>query len=140
MRFGAVGNQRFTVVVRQTPDSTACTVVATGRITGVGTCTLDQPSPGVTIVHVILPDGRLDIDVTTINHVGEFNDQACVFRFTDTETYTITGRSGAYVGATGSGTDTLRGVLTSPRTGAGGCDQTRSSGVIVAVGSGTASV
>jgi hypothetical protein len=115
-------------------------VVATGRITGVGTCTLEQPSPGVTIVHVILPDGTLDIDVTTINHVGEFDDQACVFRFTDTETYTITGRSGAYVGATGSGTDTLGGVFTSPRTAAVGCDQSRSRGVIVAVGSGTASV
>ena len=46
----------------------------------------------------------------------------------------------ATVGATGSGTDTLRGVFTSPRTAAGGCDQSRSRGVIIAVGSGTASV
>lgn len=68
-----------------------------------------------------------------------FNDQACVFRFTDSETDTLSGQSGAYLGATGSGTDTPRGVFRSPRS-AGGCDRSGGGGVIIAVGSGTASV
>lgn len=133
------GNQRFTVIIRQTPDSATCMAVATGVITGVGSCTLEQPSPGVTNVHIVLPDGTLEVHVEATNHVEDFNAQACVFRFTDTETYTLTGLSGAYDGATGSGTDTTRGVFTFPRTDEG-CDMTQGRGVVIAVGSGTVSL
>jgi hypothetical protein len=132
------GNQRFRVIIRQTPDSATCMAVATGVITGVGTCTLVQ-GPDVTDVHIVLPDGTLDVHVVVTNSVEDFNAQACVYRFTDTETYTITGGSGASEGATGGGTDTTRGVLTFPHAD-NGCDQSQPRGVIIAVGSGTASV
>lgn len=133
------GSQRFTFLIREAPDESSCQVAAAGPISGVGTCVLDEQSEEVTVVHVTLPTGTLELTVTNVEHSSQFNQQACVFRFTETETFTITGGTGAYAAATGSGTDVLQGVFVLPRS-ADGCDRSQERGVIVARATGTASV
>jgi len=54
-----------------------------------------------------------------------------VFSFTFKENFKIIGGTGAYAGATGSGTDTGHGVFTAQRTPQG-CDDSQSSGTVVA--------
>ncbi|MDQ6797158.1 MAG: hypothetical protein M3011_03870 [Actinomycetota bacterium] len=128
----ATNNQRFTIVAKFSANGpTSCQVVATGPIQGTGTCTIDEVSNIVTIIHVMLPNGTVDIRAKETKSTDQFNEAACVDTFTFTENFRITGGTGAYAGASGSGTDTGQGVFTAPRTPQG-CDENSGSGFVVA--------
>jgi hypothetical protein len=129
------GTQRFTFIANFSGDQTTCRVIATGPITGVGTCDPEDVTDNVTVIHVTLPNGAFDVTVTTLSETDNLNQQACVDRFTNSESFVVSGVSGAYANATGNGTDTLRGVFTADRT-PNGCDENSGSGFIVAQGTG----
>src|SRR5947208_2433785 len=96
------GTQTLTFVVREAPNTTSCLAIASGPISGVGTCVLDEQSEEVVTVHVALGNGSFDVVVSTVTEDSSFNSQACVFQFTDTDAFTITGGSGAFASASGS--------------------------------------
>jgi hypothetical protein len=127
------GTQRFTFIVRDSASGESCTVIATGPISGAGTCVLEDVSEEVTVVHVTLPGGRFDFTATSVDEQDDFNEQACIFRFTANESFEISGVSGAYATATGSGSDTIRGTFF-------GCSEETASGFIVARATGTVTV
>lgn len=136
----ATNNQQFTIAARFGPDNTtSCQVVATGPIHGTGTCTITDVSNTVTLVHIVLPGGTVDLRAKQFNGTDNFNQRACVDQFTFQERFTILGGTGAFAGATGSGTDTGSGVFTAPRTNKG-CDQNQGSGFAVVTATGHVSL
>ncbi len=136
----ATDNQRFTVTARFAGNTTtSCRVVATGPIRGAGTCTVDQVSETVTILHFMLPNGTVDLRFKQTQSSDNFNEAACVDTFSFTETFKITGGTGAYAGATGRGTDSGHGVFTADRT-PNGCDPNQGTGVVAVTITGHVSV
>jgi hypothetical protein len=132
------GNEHFVIIARLGNFGvTSCRVAATGPVSGAGTCTVDQVSETVTVVHLLLPGGTVDLTATQTENSDQFNPQTCVGRFTFTESWEITGATGAYAGATGSGTDKGTGVFHGPPQH---CDPSQSTGQIVARGTGTVSI
>jgi len=127
----ATDNQRFTISARFAGDTNRCKVVASGPIQGTGTCTVDDTSETVTVIHLMLPKGTVEITATEVQSSDQFNEAACVDRFSFRETFEITGGTGAYAGANGSGTDTGNGVFTAKRTPQG-CDGNQGRGVVAA--------
>lgn len=100
----ATGTQEFTVVKIGTNTGT---VVARGVITGAGreeNNRLQVPRGGPFQVEFTFPQGKV---FQTITPVGapeiEFNPTTCVARVRIFDTTEITGGTGAYAGATGSG-------------------------------------
>lgn len=132
------GSQRFTLLLREGSDATSCTLIASGPISGVGTCGVDEGEDG-DVTHVVLPTGTFDLVVTTVTQSRQANSTVCVFQFTTTETFTISGGTGSYANAAGAGTSTSRGIFTSPHTPTG-CDRSEATGVVIGHASGTASV
>ena len=130
------GTQRFIVVVRSGPGQESCTIIATGPITGAGTCVVEDVSEEETVVHATIGGSAFDVTATTQSATSDFNEQACVFRFTLTETFVVKGVSGAFANASGSGTDVVTGTFVAPKT-ASGCSDEAASGVIVGRGTGT---
>jgi len=127
----ATNNQRFQIFARfAETGNTACRVVATGPIQGAGTCTVDQVSDTVTILHLTLADGTVDLKFNQVQSSDHFNEAACTDTFSFRETFKITRGTGAFARATGSGTDTGSGVFTAPRTPQG-CDQNGGRGIVV---------
>jgi len=128
----AAGNQRFTIVARfAETGNTACRIVAVGPIRGTGTCTVDQVSETVTILHVTLPGGTVDLKLKEFQSSDDINEQACIDNFTFKETLKVTGGTGAYANASGSGTDTGSGIFAVDRKPGGGCDESHGHGAVV---------
>jgi hypothetical protein len=99
------GPQNFTVIKIGTNTGT---VIARGVITGAGAeenDRLQQPRGAPFHVEFTFPDGKL---FQTITPVGppkvEFNPVTCVAKISIFDTTLVTGGTGAYAGATGSGT------------------------------------
>lgn len=137
----ATGNQQFTIAARFGADDTAtsCQVVATGPIRGTGTCTITDVSNTVTLVHIVLPGGTVDLRAKQFDSTDNFTPEACVDQFTFQERFTIVGGTGAFANATGSGTDTGSGVFTAPRTNKG-CAFEQGSGFAVVTATGHVSL
>jgi hypothetical protein len=133
------GAQRFTVVLHDGPDASLCTAVASGPISGVGPCVLEEHSGGIAVLHITLPNGTLNLNTLVQSGESQFDPTTCVFRFTETDTFLIAGRSGTYASATGDGTVAISGLFVMPRT-ATGCDESQARGVTVAQMTGTATV
>ena len=133
------GTERLLFLVRQSGEEQTCTVIASGPISGVGTCTIEDVAEGETVVHATLPGGSFDLTTTTEDESDDFNEQACIFRFTSTEAFELTGVSGDFENATGSGTDVVRGSFFAERTPQG-CDEASASGFIIARATGTVTV
>lgn len=131
--------ERFTFILYEAPEGTSCTAIASGPISGVGSCILEEQSEEVSELHVTLPNGTFGVTTTIVTDDGQFNSTACLFQFTEADTFAISGSSGAYASATGSGTAAVRGVFTLPHT-AQGCDRSQERGVIVANATGTAAL
>jgi hypothetical protein len=129
----ATNNEQITIVARTTGDTTtSCQAVATGPITGVGTCTTTDLGPNTTLVHVMLPNGTVDIKARQVSSSDQFSPTACVDRFTFREKFTVTGGTGAYAGATGHGTDVGNGVASIPRNSQG-CDFSQPDTAVIVV-------
>ena len=103
------GNQRFTVLI---PADGPGTVIATGVVTAVGSevDTREQVPPGSPFqATYTFPQGQLFATVAAAGRPQvEFNPWSCVTTITLVDTATITGGTGAFEGASGSSTETVR--------------------------------
>lgn len=111
-------NQRFRLVFRGDES----TVVAAGPIRGIGSV-VDQEggSESSFSVAFVLPDGTVFLTVTTVEESFDFDPVACVVRVRLVEDFEITGGTGRYRGATGSGRFTGHGMVILQRDADGSC-------------------
>jgi len=124
-------NQRFNLAIQFDADrtTTSCTVVASGVIQGTGTCTIHDVSENVGRVRLVLPGGTVTLRVREVASTDDFDEARCVNRFTSTERFRIVNGTGAYAGASGSGTEVSGGIFTAPVTPQG-CDFANGSGFV----------
>ena len=94
-------NQRFRVVSAGPPGA-ARTVIANGVITGVGTEVITSNPPGVATVTWTFPEGTLSVTLTYA-FTNVLNPRTCLRTITLNGTWEITGGTGDFTGATGSG-------------------------------------
>ncbi len=120
------GRQTFTL--SQIGDQPEATVYATGPIRGVGRDIVvneefdDEAGTFVSEDILRFPDG--DVFVTFTGQAAfDFNPDTCVGKFSGTATYEITGGTGRYTGASGSGSGTFRGVFVAGRNPDGTCSE-----------------
>lgn len=115
------GNQRF-VGISRVPGAPTGTVYASGPISGVGTFVFPQ-GPGALAGQLIFEDGTVFMTIVPNPSVIDSNPQACLVRVGLSGTSQITGGTGQYVGATGSGTYTGRALVLLARGPGGECLQ-----------------
>jgi hypothetical protein len=84
-----------------TPGAASGTVVATGPVTGQGTFT--QTPGDVFEIIVDLPEGSLFLLFEDTSRAVDNNERGCVVQFSGTGTVVVTGGTGAFSGASGSG-------------------------------------
>lgn len=94
--------------------------IGTGAVTGVGTATSGEGD--VFPVTIAFPQGTINAVVTSGPTDARPNFKACVDSSSGTDTIQITGGTGAFAGASGSGTDTNQGVIVLPRNPNGTCN------------------
>lgn len=116
------GNQRFTII--QVGDGPG-TVVASGVITGAGTevDNRTQVPPGRPFqATYTFSEGKLFATVAAAGRPQiEFNPAGCVTTIDIVDTSTFTGGTGAFQGAIGSSTDTVRVTSVGARDSEGRC-------------------
>ena len=130
------GAQELTVVIAQdfgAEQPAFSRVVASGVVNGVGTDVFRPSGEGGPNSYstYVFRAGTLSITTTATAFDVRPLGSSCVATFTATGTWEVTGGTGAYQGATGHGTLTVRGTMASARTpdGCSGTDGT-SHGVI----------
>ena len=96
--------QYFTVV--QTSATGTQTVVAAGVISANGTDTIVSHRRDT----FVFPTGTLNIIHQRVSGSQTFDSRTCVFAFSEKGTYVVTGGTGAYTHALGSGSYQLNGV------------------------------
>jgi len=115
------GTERLTLVTTSfTLDTASGRVVATGPVAGAGT--FFQGPGDVYEMTVDLPQGDLFLLVENTSFTIDTNERACVDRFSGTESFVVTGGSGAFSGASGRGSDSYRGTTVYPRNADGTCN------------------
>jgi hypothetical protein len=125
--FGLVGsasaqtrtNQRFVVLFSGT-ESAPGRVVATGPIRGVGTF---EETDDENVVRFVFRNGSVTLAAPTENEDDEFNERTCSGSFTFSGPWEIIEATGAYEGASGSGTFEGRGRFFGERAPGGGCSE-----------------
>jgi len=140
------GAQKLTIVFSGDPRSGMLgRVIATGVITGVGkdeTIAQDaRPDGSETDIDLItLPGGTITVVDTDPGDLFQFDSLSCTARIgTNAGTFSVTGGSGRYAGASGRGTFTARGLVIFDRV-AGGCSEEPRSFFAVVTATGTISV
>jgi len=115
-------NQRFEFVF--TAHSAIGKAIGTGLVNGVGSVQAsDVPEdPSFFAVTVSLPQGDLYLLGTIVSVTNDLNPRTCVVHRSGTDTYTVTGGTGAFAAATGTGADTERGVVVLPKNPDGSCN------------------
>lgn len=112
------GSQRFTLIFRDGEG----TVVAAGPISGVGTIVEEEGGTESSFpVTFVFPGGSVFLTVSGVEESFDYDPVSCIVRFELVESYIITGGTGRYDGATGSGTFTGRAILVFPRDAHGNC-------------------
>lgn len=118
------GNQRFTIIQVGDGPSTGV-IVATGVITGAGTevDNRTQVPPGSPFKATYsFSGGKLFATVAATGRpLIKFNPSSCVTTVNIVDTSTITGGTGAFQGASGSSTDTVRVTSVGARDSQGRC-------------------
>lgn len=108
------GTERFTFVATSfTSDTESGKAVASGPVAGVGTFSTGPGDVFELTVH--LPQGDLSLLESNASVADHLDEVGCVLTFSGTDTFVVTGGTGAFSGATGSGTDAYRGRLVYPR-------------------------
>lgn len=119
----AAGTERLTVLIRSGPSGDTSQVIATGPVTGVGTLTFahveGQEAVGATVE---LPQGTLSVLSTQLTDNSNPNFTSCVNRFSGTSALRVIGGTGAFAGATGTGTGTDQGFAVAARNADGTCN------------------
>jgi hypothetical protein len=115
------GTERLTLTTTNfNPVAASGTVVATGPVAGRGT--FAQTPGDVFEIIVDLPQGRLFLVVEDTSRAIDTNQRACLVRFRGGGTVVVTGGTGAFSGASGSGTHSWRGHTGFPRNADGTCN------------------
>ncbi len=119
---------RQTFVLIQVGDQPEATVYAAGPIRGTGRDIVvneefdDEAGTFVSEDVLRFRDG--DVFVTFTGQAElDFNPDTCVGKFSGTVTYEITGGTGRYTGASGSGSGTFRGLFVAGRNPDGTCSE-----------------
>lgn len=112
------GAQRFTVIFAG-PEGQAGQVVATGVVNGLGS----NPA-SVGDQELIFPTGTLLLSTEFTGGSGGFDPLSCVGRGSSNGTFVVTGGTGRFAHASGSGTFTGRGLTIARRLAGGGCSET----------------
>lgn len=139
----ATGPQRF--VTYQRPGQQHMTVVAQGPISGVGTDILTSqtfdPQTGTLrrTTETIFPQGTTFNTLTVGRSTNTFDPVSCVGRSVGTSHLDITGGTGAFTGASGSGEVVFEAILVHQRT-AQGCSPEPQRSYLVARVTGSATV
>lgn len=115
------GNESFTIIE---PSPGGGPVIAHGAFSAAGTDVELSPNSDTGSGVFIFPGGTITAVHTTTSSTGTFNPKTCVAHFQFSGTYVITGGTGAYAGASGSGTFQGRGTSV-------GCDQNTASQLVV---------
>jgi hypothetical protein len=116
------GTERFTLTATfpQSGHTLRGKGTYTGLVNGNGTFTAGEGDHfGATLR---TPKGSLHLDVTSGPSNDRFNPGACLLSFAGTDTFDVVGGTGAFKGATGSGSDTTRGSLVFGRNKDGSCN------------------
>ena len=141
--FGATGPQRF--ITYQRPGQQHMTVVAQGPISGVGTDVLltqtFDPQTGTLrrTTETIFPQGTTFNTLTVGRSTNTFDSVSCVGRSVGTSHLDITGGTGVFAGASGSGEVVFEAILIHQRTPAG-CSPEPQRSYLVARVTGSATV
>jgi hypothetical protein len=122
----AAATARQTFLLTQLPGEQGITVTAIGPIRAVGTDVVlseeEDEETGVIVARDRFDFAEGSLFVTTyVTPEFEFDPRSCVGRGGGGLTYEITGGTGAYEGATGSGTGTFRVVSVGGRNPDGSC-------------------
>ncbi len=134
-----------TFVLFQGPGQEHFTVYAAGPISGVGTDLLLEegidPSTGRTQrkTETVFPEGSTFNTLTVLENRLSFDPRTCVVRISGRSHLDITGGTGAYEGATGSGEVTFQAISIAERAPEG-CSRTQARTYAVAYVTGTATV
>ncbi|MDQ3898272.1 MAG: hypothetical protein M3326_13680 [Actinomycetota bacterium] len=98
------GGQDFFVVFAGPPGSTG-SVVATGAFTGAGTVVTPEGQPPAGFPAVLtFPQGTLVLGISPTGNGFQFDPRSCVVSGPIFGTYQVTGGTGQFLGASGSGT------------------------------------
>ncbi len=132
------GSQRFIVFGGGTGEDVNFTVVAIGPITGFGTF---EETEDPDVIRFVFPQGTVTLDSPTTDETEEFDERTCTGRFTFTGPFTIVGGTGAFQGASGSGSVQGQGWFIGERT-ATGCSEDEDAGFffLYATATGTATL
>jgi hypothetical protein len=116
------GQEHFTIVFTHFgPDGDSGTAFVSGPVTGAGT---GRASEGETFpASITVPQGTLSLLVTSGPDTSENAvPSACFVSFSGTDTLQVTGGTGVFTGAKGTGADTTRGALAFGRNADGSCN------------------
>lgn len=113
----ATGAPRFTVVFAG-PEGQPGRVFATGVVNAVGS---NPASLGEQVL--VFPQGDQVLSTEFTGGSGGFNPLSCVGRGTSNGTFVVTGGTGQFASATGSGTFTGSGTTIARRLPEGGCSE-----------------
>ena len=114
------GNERLLVVYTFPSHSDTGKAIATGLVSGVGTVQGGGADPFT--VTVSLSKGDLYFSGTSTSHSENINPRSCVDRLSGTDSLQVTGGTGVFTGATGTGADAERAVLVAGRNSDGSCN------------------
>lgn len=118
------GDQSFRLIFRADPSQEPGMVVAHGPIRGVGEVRVTPAPPGATFTFTSsyeFDEGTLFVEVTTLDGSFEPDLKSCTARLTSTSQVEITGGTGSFEGASGTGTASSRGLLIGQRGPKGAC-------------------
>lgn len=130
-------SQRFTVIFSG-DEGAPGRVVASGVVNGVGTDVTVSEDESTAVDEITFP-GQGTLFVTINFDPGpepSFDSRSCVSRFSGTGTLTVTGGTGRFVGASGTGAVSFKGIFVGRRT-AQGCSEEGGRSFVVAKVNGT---
>jgi hypothetical protein len=116
-----IGTERLTLMSTSfNPVAASGTVVATGPVNGRGT--FAQTPGDVFEIVVDLPQGSLFLVIEDTSRAINTSQRACLVRFSGGGTVVVTGGTGAFSGASGSGSHSWGGHTAFPRNTDGTCN------------------
>ncbi len=114
------GNQRFIVLFSGPAGNETARVIASGPIRGVGTF---EDTPDEDVVRFVFRNGSITLDAPSVEESEQFDERTCSASFTFSGPWEIIEGTGAYEGASGSGTFEGRGRFFGERAPGGGCSE-----------------
>lgn len=118
---GDGAEQTFRLLFTADPTQTPGRVIATGRITAVGTVQVTGASDGQLLASYVFPRGTLSVAATPLGGSFDPDLTSCTARATSTSRVDVLGGTGSYTGASGTGMATASAFLVGERGLAGEC-------------------